>query len=354
MKIGLAYDLKSALGPLPGRTDDEAEEYDPPETIDALAATIEGLGHRAIRLGGGVEFLTQVMDTPVDLVFNIAEGRGTFRSREAQVPSVLEMLGIPYSGSDPLTLALCLDKPSAKRVALDAGVRTPAYVVVEGPQDINGPQALEGPRELEGMADGRLAYPLVVKPSFEGSSKGIHQNSRVESPSELAQALQALFRAYHQPALVEQFIPGTEVTVGVVGSAPPRVLAVMEVVPQTGLAEAFMYTLEVKRQWRDLVSYRCPPHLPESCLQEIEATALTLFRALGCRDVARFDFRVDSSYRVYFLEANPLPGLGSYSDVPIMASLTGWTYAQLIETILNSALARHGLLELHHAHRPGL
>lgn len=341
MRIGLTYDLKVPLGARPGRPDDEAEEYDPPETIDALAATIEGLGHRVARLGGGAEFLARVLDTSVDLVFNIAEGRGTFRSREAQVPGVLEMLGIPYSGSDPLTLALCLDKPSAKRVAQDAGVRTPDYAVAEGLQD------------LEQHVDGRLTFPLVVKPSFEGSSKGIRQSSRVEDPRSLAQAVATLVQDYRQPALMERFIPGIEITVAVLGT-PPRVMGVMEVAPQAGPDEQFMYTLEVKREWREVVSYRCPPHLPASCIQEIEAAALTLFQALGCRDVARFDFRVDSSYRVYFLEANPLPGLGSYSDVPIMASLVGWTYPRLVETILASALGRHGLLEPHHAHRPGV
>ncbi len=341
MKIGLTYDLKASVAPLLGATDDEAEEYDPPETIDALASAIEGLGHRVVRIGGGPEFLSSILHTQVDLVFNIAEGRGTYRSRESQVPGVLEMLGIPYSGSDPLTLAICLDKPFAKQVALAAGILTPRYRVIESPTDLKGP------------GDGLPPFPLVVKPSFEGSSKGIRQTSKAERWEGLTALVESIRNHYRQPALVEEFIPGREVTVGVVGS-PPQVLGVMEVAPQTGADDNFMYTLEVKRAWRETVFYRCPPQLPAQCVREIEAAALTLFKALGCRDIARFDFRIDSAHRVYFLEANPLPGLGSYSDVPLMAGLMGWSYNTLIENILNSALARHSLLEAQHAHRTGV
>ena len=129
MKIGLAYDLKTLVKVAPDAPD-EAEEYDPPSTIDAIASEIERLGHQVVRLGGGTEFLWNLGHTSVEFVFNIAEGRGVYRSREAQIPSLLEMLGIPYSGSDPLTLGICLDKPTAKLVALSAGVLTPQYRVV--------------------------------------------------------------------------------------------------------------------------------------------------------------------------------------------------------------------------------
>ncbi len=342
MKIGLAYDLKTSVVARPGAAEDESEEYDPPDTIDALASEIERLGHQVARLGGGAAFLEAVNRVPVDFVFNIAEGRGTYRSREAQVPSVLEMRGIPYSGSDPLTLAICLDKPSAKRVALSAGVATPPYQVIERIDD------------LPNLRNSALRFPLFVKPSFEGSSKGIRQNSRVDRWDDLTPAVQTILQVYRQPALVEEFVPGTEVTVGVVGNTPPRVIEVMEVVPRTGQDENFMYSLEVKRNWRELVSYRCPPQLPGPCIKEIETAALTLYRALGCRDLARLDFRIDPHHRVHFLDANPLPGLGSYSDLPIMASLAGWTYSQLIETILNSALERCGLTRVAHAHRAGV
>lgn len=330
MKIGLTYDLKSTVETNSSGPEDEAEEYDPPDTIDALAAEIEGLGHQVVRLGGGAAFLETVRNADVDLVFNIAEGRGTYRSREAQVPSVLEMLGIPYSGSDPLTLSLCLDKPLTKRVALSTGVATPRYQVIERIED------------LDERRDGALSFPVVVKPAFEGSSKGIRLTSRIDQWEDLRQPVYTVLQMYHQPALVEEFIAGTEVTVGIVGNDPPHVLGVMEVVPRLHQDGTFMYTLEVKRDWQRLVFYRCPPHLPSQCVQEIEAMALTLFKVLGCRDMARLDFRVDRSHRPYFLEINPLPGLSPvYSDLPVMAGLAGWSYTRLIETILNSSLDRY-------------
>ncbi len=338
MKIGLAYDLKNAVTVPLGAPDEEAEEYDPPSTIDALASEIQRLGHQVVRLGGGPEFLENVVHASVDFVFNIAEGRGVYRSREAQIPGVLEMLGIPYSGSDPLTLGICLDKPSAKLVALSAGVRTPRYYVV---------QQLD---QLAALREEAVVFPMVVKPAFEGSSKGIHSTSLAHTWEQLHLAVETALEAYRQPALVEEFIPGTEITVGMLGNNPPRVLAVMEVVPQSGPDDNFMYTLEVKRDWRNLVSYRIPPELPAPCLREIEATAITLFGALGCRDMARMDFRVGRNGTVYFLEANPLPGLGDYSDLPIMASIVGRDYSWLIESILKSALERCGLLTAQHAY----
>jgi D-alanine-D-alanine ligase len=342
VKIGLTYDLKTNIPVRPGGVDDEAEEYDPPGTIDALARAIEGLGHQAVRLGGGPEFLDNVRRHPVDLVFNIAEGRGTHRSREAQVPSVLEMLGIPYSGADPLSLTVCLDKPSAKLVCLAAGVATPRFQVVDSPA------------ELPALDRSDLTFPMFVKPSYEGSSKGIRQDSRVTNRQELHHAVRRVLDLYHQPALVEEFIPGTEVTVGAVGNNPPKVLGVMEVVPRQGRHPDFMYSLEVKRDWEALVTYQCPPQLPQSCIRDIEAATVTLFKALGCRDLARIDFRIDASHRVYFLEANPLPGMGVYSDLPILAGLVGWSYDQLVANVLDAALQRCGLGQAQHANRAGL
>jgi len=329
LKIGLSYDLKTASEVRPGAPEDETEECDPPDTIDALANEIERLGHRVVRLGGGAEFLSSILSEKIDFVFNISEGRGTYRSREAQVPSVLEMLRIPYSGADPLTLALCLDKPLTKRVAESLGVRTPRYVVFSPYEAI----------DLDEVRD--LSRPLVVKPAFEGSSKGIRLTSKIDRLEELEQAATDIHKMYRQPALVEEFIAGKEITVGIMGNHPPQVVGVMEVVPRNGAGDNFMYTLEVKRDWQRLVSYRCPANLPPQTFKEIEGMALALHKGLQCRDMARFDFRVDGKNRPYFLEVNPLPGLSPvYSDLPIMAGLMGLSYSQLIGGILNAALER--------------
>ena len=340
MKIGLAFDLKVSSNVPSESLNDESEEYDPPETIEALVSELERLGHQVVQLGGGRQFLTNILRTDVDLVFNISEGRGHYRSREAQVPGVLEMLGLPYVGSDPLTLALCLDKPSAKQIAQAGGIPTPKFQVIEDIDDLNhsGTFALD--------------FPVIVKPVYEGSSKGIHEGSRVDRLSDLRERVGNVIKTYRQSALVEQFIAGTEVTVGVVGGDPPQIVGVMEVVPQDGSAENFIYTLNVKRNWRQMVSYRCPPRLPASGIKELENLALTLFRVLGCRDMARFDFRVDPENRPYFIEANPLPGLSpEYGDLSIMGNLTGWGYPRIVRTILDSALNRHGWSRPQYAYR---
>ena len=340
MRIGLAFDLKTAVEAAPGLSDDGSEEYDSQETIDSLASELERLGHQTVLLGGGQTFLQEIRANKVDLVFNIAEGRGCYRAREAQVPGVLEMLGIPYVGSDPLTLALCLDKPLTKQIALSGGVVTPRYQVIESIDD------------LLHFRDSDISFPVIVKPAFEGSSKGVHQHSRVDHLDQMYPPVKALLESYRQPALVEQFVPGIEVTVGLVGHHSPQVVGVMEVVPLSGPDENFMYTLEVKRNWRQMVGYRCPPNIPREWVQRIEDAALTAFRVLGCRDMARMDFRVDHLGQAYFIEANPLPGLSPvYGDLPIMGGLTGWDYPRLVGTILDSALERYGMVHREYAHR---
>lgn len=331
MKIGLAYDIKPVDSGPASEDDDSSEEYDSPDTIDALASTIEDLGHETVRLGGGPEFLRNVVRADVDLVFNIAEGRGTHRSREAQVPSVLEMLGIPYTGSDPLTLAVALDKAVAKRIAASHGVRTPWSMLAASVDD------------LDALGPEGFSYPLVVKPTYEGSSKGVRADSKVTDWASLVRMVSLITQEYRQPALVERFVPGREVTVGIVGHTDPRVVGVMEVVPNTGLDDGFMYTIEVKRNYRELVTYACPPAMEPQVIQAIEREALAAFRALGCRDVARLDFRVSPEGEPVFIEANPLPGMGSYSDLPIMAGLRGWRFRQLVEAVLTSAIVRAGV-----------
>ena len=241
-------------------------------------------------------------------------------------------MGIPYSGSDPLTLAVSLDKPLTKQIVQMAGVDTPRSAVVRSTE------------ELPALRSAGLRFPLVVKPAAEGSSKGIRATSKAVTWDELDLAATAVLESYRQPALVEEFIAGTEITVGLVGNRPPQVVGVMEVVPQTGANPDFMYTLEVKREWERLVSYRCPPHLPEEAIRAVEHAAITAFEAIQCRDVARVDFRVDAHGHPHFLEINPLPGLGDYSDLVLMAEIVGMGYSKLVEHIMSAALRRHGLV----------
>ena len=328
MKIGLAYDLKSDMAIVEGDPDDALEEYDGEETVESIARALTRLHHRVIRLGGGRDFLTAVLTEKVDMVFTIAEGRGNYRSREGQVPAVLEMLGIPYVGSDPTCLAVCLDKPLAKHLVAAAGIMTPSWqLVADG-------------HALDSIDWSGFPFPAFAKPAWEGSSKGIGRGARVESFPEMMQEVLRLLATYQQPVLVEEFIRGSELTVGIVGS-PPRVMGIMAVVPLGGADPDFFYSIEIKRDWRRQVRYECPAALSRETATRIANDSLTVFKTLGCRDMARIDFRLDDRGNPYFIEANPLPGLKpGHSDYPMIAQHAGIDYVSLIGNMLDSALRR--------------
>jgi D-alanine-D-alanine ligase len=329
MRIGLAYDLKDKVPEPQGKPEDALEEYDSLETVDAIAKAIEAQHHSVVKLGGGREFLNNVLGQRVDLVFNIAEGLGNYRGREAQVPSVLEMLGVPYSGSDPLCLAASLEKPLAKRLVSFSGVATPRWQVVGDT------------RQLKEVEWGQFPLPAFAKPAHEGSSKGIRITSRLENSPQIVEAVTGLLEYYQQPVMVEEFISGEEVTVGVIGNSPPKVVGIMRVVPRKK-TDYFVYSLEVKRDWESLLTYECPALLGKGVLQDIADSSLKAYEALGCRDFARMDFRISPDGTPYFLEINPLPGLNPKSgDLPIMAGKMGWTYEALISAVLNAALQRY-------------
>ena len=329
MKIGLAYDLKDAIISTAHSPEDALEEYDSPETVEALTLAIESLGHSVVKLGGSREFISNILEETVDFVFNISEGLGNYRSREAQVPAVLEMLGIPYSGSDPQCLAVCLDKPLTKTLVSSAGVRTPRWYLVKDYKQLND------------ITSADLPLPSFIKPAFEGSSKGIRLGSKVETVPQACELAAGLLDKYHQPVMIEEFIGGDEVTVGMLGNCPPTVLGVMRVLPKRKNAH-FIYSLEIKRDWEQLVDYECPASLEAGISEEIADLSIKVFERLGCRDFARLDFKLDSKGVPYFLEVNPLAGLNpKSSDLPIMAYKLGWTYQALITAILNTALQRY-------------
>jgi D-alanine-D-alanine ligase len=328
MKIGITYDLKADLPASADLPDDFQEEFDSPVTIDAIAAALERLGHEIECLGDGRELLERLLHQPPDFVFNIAEGHGIGRCREARVPAVLEMLGIPYTGSDPLALSVTLDKDCAKRLVHSARVKVPQWTVWGPDEPLDDIETRD-----------HLPWTVIVKPAWEGSSKGIRGKCVVDTPAELLKAIENHRRAYRQPILAEEYIEGEELTVGIVGNSPPKIIGVMRVLPKQK-EERFIYSLEVKRDWRARVQYECPAKLPPGRLRAVEAAALDVYRTLGCRDVARIDFRLRDGIP-YFLEVNPLPGLNpESSDLVILARLAGWSYEQLIESILQAAVER--------------
>ncbi|MDD5702159.1 MAG: ATP-grasp domain-containing protein [Dehalococcoidales bacterium] len=328
MKIGLSYDLKETFARLAaGQPEDAFEEYDSVETVEALKCAIEAGGHEVVKLGGGLKFLTRVLNTKVDFVFNISEGLGSYRSREAQVPSVLEMLDIPYSGADPQCLAVCLDKHLTKKIVSWEGIPTPKWQVVDG-------------GKLKSIDWKSWPYPAFVKPVWEGSSKGIRLKSLVRDAGEMESTVSSLWRQYRQPVLIEEYVSGEEVTAGLVGNSPPEIIGIMRVVPRQKDSE-FVYSLEVKRDYENLVDYECPAKLEKGTLQRIREYSLKAFEVLECRDFARVDFRISRSGTPYFLEINPLAGLNPRSsDLIIMARLCGIGYNELIGSILKAALER--------------
>jgi D-alanine-D-alanine ligase len=328
MRIGLSYDLKAAVPLDEASPEDALEEYDSRETVELIAAAFEAAGHSVVMLGGGGEFLENILREKVDIVFNIAEGRGNSRSRESQVPSVLEMLGIPYSGSDSQCLAICLDKPLTKKLVAAEGVSTPSWQVITDEEDL-----AQVPWE-------QFPLPAIIKPAYEGSSKGIRLTSVVDSVSRAQEEVIGFLDSYRQPVMVEQFIAGDEVTVGIIGNSPPKVMGMMRIVPRNK-ERHFVYSIEVKRDYLNLVDYECPAQFEDEVLARIALSSLKVFKTLGCRDFARLDFRISSEGIPYFLEINPLPGLGTYSDLVIMADKLGWTHKELVNAVLDAALKRY-------------
>ena len=327
MRVGLAFNVKPADPPdhLP---EDAFEEYDSEATVAHIESALSHLGHDVRRLPAGCGFVDSVRGAAPDIVFNIAEGEGG-RCREAHVPAVLEMLGVPFVGSDPLTLCVTLDKPVAKRLVEHEGFPTPPFRTFRSAEEVD---SLPFP------------FPVIVKPAFEGSSKGVRIGSRATSLDQAREMVRFVTRTYRQDAMVEAFMPGAEVTVGVLGNDPPRVAGMMEIVPKTVSPAEFVYSLEVKRDWENRVAYRVPPALPGAVLAEIERCALGIYLTLGCRDFSRIDFRLDASGTPRFIECNPLPGLSpGYGDLPIMAERMGIPYLSLIREILSHALSRLGM-----------
>jgi D-alanine-D-alanine ligase len=325
LKVGFTFNVKRVT-PDPAGDQDEEAEYDTPRTLQAIREAIAGYGHDVIDLEATSDLPVQLASTPVDVVFNIAEGfKG--RSRESQVPALLELLDIPYTGSDPAALSVSMDKALAKRMVRTHGIATPDYLVLH-----TGKERL--PKEL--------SFPLLVKPVAEGTSKGVTKKSVVRDETEMRDVARDMIAKYRQPALVEEYITGREFTVGLLGERRPRVLPPMEIVFLDASDPTPIYSFEMKQDWHASIRYEVPAKLADRELDRLEKAARECFAALGCRDVARLDFRMAPDGRVYFIECNPLPGLApGWSDLVLIAEAAGIDYRGLIGEILSFAIRRH-------------
>ncbi len=325
MNIALVYDLRSEYLAL-GYSTEAVAEFDSDETVDRLAAAIEAHGYRVDRVGSGRALARRLAaGARFDLVFSIAEGVHG-RSREAQVPALCELYDVPYVFSDPLTMAVTLDKGVAKRIVRDAGVATAPFAVIE-------------PGEQLPVLD--FPYPVFAKPLAEGTGKGCEVDSICHTSDELAATVRDLRARYRQAVIIEPYLSGREFTVGILGSgAHSRVIGTVEVVLNADADEG-VYSYRNKELCESLVTYQ---RADDTVATASAACALDAYKALNCRDAGRVDIRCDADNKPYFLEINPIAGLHpEHSDLPIIATLHGHDFNWLIGEILASAEQRLGL-----------
>lgn len=322
MKIGLTYDLRQDYLER-GFGLEETAEFDSRETLDAIADALRRLGHRPERIGGARALQSTLLeDRRWDLVFNIAEGlRGV--GRESLVPSLLDEYEIPYTFSDPMVLALCLHKGMCKHVIRDLGLATPRFRIVRRMADL---------RNLD------LDFPVFAKPVSEGTGKGIGAASVIGDGVILGERCEELLGRFEQPVLVEEYLPGREYTVGIVGTGHrARCLGILEVHFNPDVEPIYSY--ETKAHYEDRVSYTLATGFQD--VRAIEKLALAAWRGLDCRDGGRIDIRLDGEGVPNFIEVNPLAGLNpTHSDLPILCGLVDWSYDDLIAAIVESARER--------------
>ena len=335
--VALAYNLihpeMIGSGPL-----DALAEYDSEDTIAALRTALEAGGHEVALLEADETFMERLHALRPDIVFNIAEGlRG--ESRESHVPAICEMLGIPYTGSDPLTLALCLNKARAKQILLQEGIATPRFRVVES---------------SKGDLQGDLRFPLIVKLLHEGSSMGLTRESVVDDNAALQRQVHRLLKTYHEPVLIEEFIEGREFTIGLLGNESPQVLPIVELVfsEPRGIVlfevdEAVIPLMEQQGVDKtQLVQSKhraiCPAEINPVLQAQLEETAVRAFRALGCRDWCRLEIRQGPDGELYVLELNPIAGIDPSYWLPRAAQTAGLSYSDFVNSILTHALTRNG------------
>ncbi|MFO1076807.1 MAG: D-alanine--D-alanine ligase [Planctomycetota bacterium] len=324
LRIGMTFDLRDDYRAL-GLSEEELAEFDRPDTIDALRAALLEFGAEVDPIGGLRSLVARLArGDRWDLVFNICEGRHGF-GREAQVPALLDGFGIPYTFCDPLVAAVTLHKGITKQLRRVAGVATAPFAVVATATDV---------------ATVELPFPLLGKPIAEGTSKGIGADAVVRDRAQLAALCDKLLARYRQPVLVETFLPGRELTVGVVGSGESaRSIGALEVGLLAG-ADAEIATFRNKEDCERLMHYWLPT---DAAARGAEALALRAWRAIGCRDGGRVDLRADASGAFQVLELNPLPGMHpTHSDLPILWSMGGREYPALVAAIVESALSRIG------------
>ena len=323
MKIGLTYDLRSDYLNQ-GYSLEDTAEFDKESTIEGLEQAIQKQGHQTVRIGNAQQLIDQLANNASwDMVFNICEGLYG-EGRESLVPALLDMHKIPYVFSGPVTLGISLNKAFAKQIVRDSGINTPAFKVISKNEDIE-------------LVD--LNYPLFAKPISEGTGKGIDTRSVIQSKEELQSVCTLLLQKFNQPVLVEEFLPGREFTVGVLGSGEKAYIPGAMEISYKQNDTPQIYSYDTKENYEDVVEYTA---VSGAMLEVCKTVALGAWKALNCLDGGRVDVKVDRFGKVSFIEVNPLAGLNPItSDLPILGRLNGVSYDEIIAEILTSALQRH-------------
>ena len=325
MKIGLTYDLRSEYLMM-GYTEEETAELDRDDTISALERALQDLGYETDRIGNAKNLASRLIaGDRWELVFNIAEGLDGL-AREAQVPALLDLFKVPYTFSDPVIMGLTLNKGLTKRIVRDHGYATADFHVVENETDV---YAI------------RIEPPYFVKPVAEGTGKGINRESVINNRKDLFSTCERLLTRFKQPVLVEKFLCGREFTVGILGTGKDAmVVGTLEINLMPG-AEDNVYSYFNKEKCEELVQYKLVRFEEDKTVKQTEELALSIWKALGCRDGGRIDLRCDESEHPHFLEVNPLAGLHpENSDLPILCAKAGISYTELIRRIVKSAFTR--------------
>lgn len=349
-KVALLANLKTNAPHFEGMPDDQWDDLDSEKTINALVEAIRSGGHTCEFLEGNLTLYDTIRKFKPDICFNICEGHFG-DAREAQIPALLEMLQVPYTGSKVLTLALALDKPMTKRVLHYHELPTPGFQTFE--------------RIDEPLSDD-MTYPLFAKPSREGTGMGVSGKSIIHNEVELREQVAYILERYKQPVLVEEYIEGREVTLGFVGNLigpvarrlpeneeAPRMQAGLHFLPPMEVdLKPFehtdvVYSNRLKVALADQLDYLCPAPLDDEMIDELNWLAAAVFRVTGALDVSRVDFRLDvhDNWKPYILEINPLPGLSpGISDLVIEAAAEGIGHTELVNMILETALKRHNMI----------
>jgi D-alanine-D-alanine ligase len=321
MKIGLTYDLRSDYLK-EGYTMEETAEFDKEETIEGLEDALHLLGYQTERIGHARKLMQELLaGRRWDIVFNICEGMYG-DSRESFVPALLDAYRIPYVFSGAVTLGISLNKAFTKQIIRDAGINTPPFMVVNKPDDVK-------------LC--KLTFPLFAKPIAEGTGKGVEDRSVIRNPDQLAETCQYLLNKFKQPVLVEEYLPGREFTVGVIGNGPDaHVVGAMEVIYNDGVNDIYSYFN--KENYEGRIHYEA---VTGQWLEQCTDVSLKAWNALNAYDGGRVDVREDRFGKMSFIEINPLAGLNPvHSDLPMLCRMNGIEYPRLIGMIMDAAIER--------------